>query len=406
MTINTICIFTQSPLCRAPRVVKEANVYARAGYKVTVFGLWSDPDLLKKDRRLLEATIQYKAGVDLLDVTSFKARKIRIVRRIGRELVKGLQIETMAALGYDFKGYLTRLKNEAADLYIGHEELSMALAEQLIKEGKNVAFDFEDWHSMDLLPKDRAYRPLRLIERLERFILTNATYTYTTSQAMALAMCDKYNTKPAKVIYNSFPASERNVITEGAHKDRMDLKLPSLYWFSQVISEGRGLELLFQALKLTKTPCQLHLRGHVAPAYRDFLKSNVPPHVQLFLHEVVPYHVLLSRIMEHDLGIAFEEDYPENKNLTISNKIFHYLQAGVAVLATETAGQKEIANRALKAVCTSTDNPNIMAAKIDGILADTSILEQMKNASWDAGGTTFAFENEEIKLLQFIKLME
>lgn len=371
---------------------------------MTVYGLWHDQTLLDRDKSLLHSTVSYKAGINLLDSNSLYSIKIRVARKIGRELVKRFQIETIAALGYNFDNYLKLLVQEDADLYIGHEEMSMALAEQLLKKGKNVAFDFEDWHSMDLLPQDRAFRPLKLLKRLEDYLLKNSCYAYTTSQIMALSMAKTYNSDPPKVIYNSFPFKERARM-DGMTLDRQDNSKPSLYWFSQVISEGRGLELLLEGLKETKTPMELHLRGAINKSYQLFLENQAPSHVDLYIHLVVPYEDLISRIAEHDLGIAFEETTPESRNLTITNKVFHYLQSGIAILATETAGQNEIAKLAPQAIAIVDTDAKALAFKMDSILSNPELLQTMKKASWEAGQTQFAFENQAEQLKEFINAL-
>lgn len=404
MSIKSICVFTQSPLSKAPRVVKEANVFAEAHYNVTVYGLWHDKDLLEKDKTLLHPKVLYKPGINLLNWNSFTSKRIRLSRKIGRELVKYFNIETMAALGYDFNNYLKLLKDEQADLYIGHEEMSMGLAEQLIKKGHKVAFDFEDWHSRDLLPADRVYRPLKLLAYLESFLLKQATVTYTTSGALANAMANVYDTPVPKVIYNSFLSVQRTTM-DFKNLDRKNLEIPSLYWFSQVISEGRGLELLFESLQRTKTPMQLHLRGDITEAYRNHLLEITPRHVKLFIHRIVPYHQLISRIAEHDLGIAFEETSPESRNLTITNKVFHYLQSGIAILATETGGQNEINDTVPGAICIVERDPETIALKIEQILSNKAYLEHMKKSSWDAGEHRFAFENEVAKLKDIVNAL-
>lgn len=396
-----ICIFTQSPLCKAPRVVKEANCYAKANFKVTVYGLWSNVNLLKSDRALLHSNIIYKAGVNLLDWNSYKSKKIRFNRLLARLLVKHLGVQTHHSLGYDYNEYLMRLLSEQADLYVGHEEMSMALAKDLLEKGKKVAFDFEDWHSTDLLPKDKAYRPIKLLERLEKYILDQASYCYTTSDAMAMVISDYYNSAKPNVIYNSFLASQREQI-DGQYKDVLNHDTPSVYWFSQVISEGRGLELLFDALPLVKTPFQLHLRGSISENYRQDLMEKIPDHVTLYIHELVQPEELISRIAEHDLGIAFEESYPENRNFTISNKVFHYFQSGIPILATETAGQVEIAHKSPNAIKLVNRHPLEVATSLDYILNNRMLLKQMKEKSWQSGGFFFAFEKQEERLLHMI----
>lgn len=399
--MKSICIFTQSPLVSAPRVVKEANVYASLGYKVTVFALWYDKDILEKDRALLHNDIVYKAGVDLLNYTSFASKYSRLKRKIARVLVKHLGIGTFAALGYSFTPYLEKLLMEHADLYIGHEEMSMALSQRLIKKRKIVAFDFEDWHSRDLLPQDRAYRPIKLLEHLEKYLLKKATYTYTTSEVMANAMVATYKSKRPEVVYNSFPSSGRSTM-DHLSKDRQNRKMRSLYWFSQVISEGRGLELLCEALQLTTTPLELHLRGHISEKYHQTLIAMLPDHVALFVHNIVPVEELISRIAEHDIGIAFEETTPESRDYTITNKVFHYLQAGIAVLATHTKGQAEIKALAPEAVCLLEQQPQDIAKVIEELLDQPQKLNEIKLASWKVGQEVFAFENEVLKLKRFV----
>lgn len=397
-----ICIFTQSHVSRAPRVVKEANVYAEAGYKVTVFSTWYDVDLLDSDKSLLHPDVVYKSGIDLLEWDSTYSKIVRFKRAVGRKLVKIFGIQSTASLGYGFNSYLRQLQKEKADRYIGHQEMGMALAKKLILRGKKVAFDFEDWHSKDLLPIDRAYRPLKLLEHLECFLLEKALYTYTTSETMSKAMSTYYKAESPWVIYNSFGASDREFI-DGRSIDIEDHSLPSVFWFSQVIGRGRGLELLLEALSFVKTPFQLHLRGHIAEPYAKLLKLMTPKHIQLYIHTMVPPEELISRIAEHDLGIAFEETMPESRNYTITNKVFHYLQSGIAILATETQGQKEIAKIAPDAICIVEREAKSIALKLDEILSNNVILDKMKKSSWEAGSKHFDFENERYKLLGFIK---
>ena len=398
--LHKICIFTQSPLSGAPRVVKEANVYANNGFDVTVYALWITESGVEKDKTLIDSKIHFKPGIDLRS-NSLKTKYIRLQRRFGRELVKYTKIETLAALGYDFNNYYKKLRAEQADLYIGHEEMSMALSKKLIESKETVAFDFEDWHSKDLLPQDRVYRPLRLLESLEAYLLRHTTYCYTTSDAMGKAMASYYNTEVPSTIYNAFSIKARTQM-DGLYKDKKDKTALSLYWFSQVISEGRGLELLFEALPFTTSPFELHLRGAITQEYRATIENVIPKHVTLYIHDLVPMEELVSRIAEHDLGLAFEETHPESRNYTITNKVFHYLQSGIAILATETAGQMEVADKSDRALRIVERNPKILGNEINNILEDSQRLKFMKSSSKLACENYFSFESMEQKLLSFL----
>ena len=108
---------------------------------------------------------------------------------------------------------------------------------------------------------------------------------------------------------------------------------------------------------------------------------------------------MISRIAEHDIGIAFEETSPPSRNFTITNKIFHYLQAGIGILATKTKGQTEVHNLAPDAIWMLPKNPLKIAQRIDLLLSDLKKIESMKTASWEAGKEVFAFEKEAKKLM-------
>ena len=99
---------------------------------------------------------------------SFRVFYLRSINKISRYLVRFLKLQTRHALGYGYKTYLKRLVKENADLYIGHEEMSLPLIIDLKKKNKKAVFDFEDFHSEDLLPKDRRYRPISLLESYEK----------------------------------------------------------------------------------------------------------------------------------------------------------------------------------------------------------------------------------------------
>ncbi|MDY7023404.1 MAG: glycosyltransferase, partial [Cyanobacteriota bacterium] len=149
-------------------------------------------------------------------------------------------------------------------------------------------------------------------------------------------------TKPT-VIYNSFPWAERSHL-DNQKRDRKNSKYPSLHWFSQTIGPGRGLETLFQALPHLKIPLEIHSRGNCSASTRQWIEQQVSLDWRdyIFIHPTVPNGELLSRIAEHDIGLALEQPEVPSRNLTITNKLFQYLQAGLAVIATDTQGQQEV----------------------------------------------------------------
>jgi glycosyltransferase involved in cell wall biosynthesis len=386
-----IVIFTQSPLSKAPRVVKEANCLVNCGFEVTVFGLWHDEKVLDADFSILSKNISYKAGANLLG-RNFNTYFLRAERRFWRELIKFFDIQTKRSLGYGYSNYLSKLKVENADLYIGHQEMSMALAKDLLQMGYNVAFDFEDYHSHDLLPEDRIYRPIDILKSLERFLLNHAKFCTTTSDVLAKELANTYCSKTPTTVYNSFYNCNDY---EGAN---ISGKIISLVWISQVIGPGRGLDLIIDAVRMSKSQFELTLIGKKDEYYWQKIQKLIPRNLVVHFTDFIPSSEISKKLSEYDLGIAFEESLPLNRDLTITNKIFHYLNSGIAIIATNTKGQIEISNKTENAVVIVEPQAQAIADILDRLFTNRDELKKMKEKSSFYGKSLFDFQNEEVKI--------
>ena len=186
--------------------------------------------------------------------------------------------------------------------------------------------------------------------------------------------------------------------------DRPDRERPSLHWVSQTIGPGRGLDVLAAALHRVETPVALHLRGRPVPGIESELRCQLPPRHTLHLHDLVPPSELTSRIAEHDIGLALEAYAPPSRNLTVTNKILHYLLGGLAVVATDTAGQQEVAAASGEAVqlCQSGDAVSLAQA-IDAFATDPKALKAAQQAALDAARAAFCWEAQVPTLLSSVE---
>ncbi len=402
-----ICILTQSHLCRNPRVVKEARTLSLAGYEVVILTTFTDASLLKEDQELIaDYDIKLKGVVNMIpgQAGKFYRLKERLKRRLAGELIARTRIETPYALGYDYRANLKAAIQEKADLYTCHQEISTVIGCRLLQRGFKVAFDLEDWYSHDLLPEANRTRPLNLLEKCETYALKHSPLVYTTSQAMAEAMAEFAGSEVPKVLHNVFPLAERELL-DGRQKDRNDLGRPSIHWYSQTIGPGRGLEFLVEALRDVDTPVDLHLRGNLFGDFGIRLKKLFPDKKghRLHFHQLVPHNELLSRIAEHDIGLATEEYQPDSRNLTITNKILQYLLAGIAVVASDTAGQQEVAAQAPAAVSLYENNDKDSLVKaLNRFLDDREKLKRAKATALQRAKETFCWEKQEGFLLEWI----
>ncbi len=398
-----ILIIIIGHLCNAPRPQKEADVLANAGYDVTIGGIWFDPEFVKRDRLLIKnKKWRFEAIVDFQPHRRINNWFVRLRSRIAREKFRIFGLFSPALLGYGTEEILKYAQRFKADLTIVHSEAGLWVGSQLLDQGYKVGVDFEDWFSEDLLPEARLCRPINKLKSFEKRLINECAYCLTTSKAMAEAMAKAYSSRTPTVIYNTFPWQERSHL-DGKIGDRQNLDLPSIHWFSQTIGQGRGLEILFQALPHINQPIEIHLRGNYPESSRQWLEPQIPQQWRdrLFIHATVPNHELLSRISEHDIGLALEVNNIPSRNLTITNKIFQYLQAGLAVIATNTEGQSEILNEYPEAGKIIPSHDAIaLASAINNLVNDPQKLAATKKTALLAAQDQLNWENQENTILR------
>ena len=394
-----ILILTSAHLCRNPRVVKEATTLGAAGYDVTVMSLSVQSRFERMDQELMRelpfkrVTIDYSADSASIRIADFFQRG---ATWITRRLCRVLGVETAQTLG-PASTLLRFARSFPADLTIVHTEIPIWAAQYLIRDGRRVAVDVEDWYSEDLLYADRQSRPIKLLRHAEEAALRQAVYSSATAQSMADALTTAYQCPPPIVIRNSFPLQSRSRVDTPATTGA-----PSFIWFSQTIGPGRGLELFFAAWARTKQPSKVYLLGDERPGYRQKLLNRLPPARRGDLHFIplVTPEQLPRKLAEFDIGLALEPRWPLNRNITITNKILQYMNAGLAVIATDTAGQKEVMAAAPDCGLLITAHETTeYAQQLDALLGDRARLRATQFAARAAAEREFCWERETPRLL-------
>ncbi len=399
-TAPVILILTSGPLCRNPRVLKEACTLGTSGFDVTVMTVANLARFEVYDREILRNAPFKKIALDHFS-SGWISRNAALASRLGTWLARravrfGLQ--SANALGPACS--LGRMARKfPADLTIVHTELPLHIGHKLLARGRRVAADFEDWHSQDLLPAEQTARPLRLIREAERGLMQRSAYTSTTSHAMAMALQTAYGGERPVVLTNSFPLQPDPARLP--HKG-----LPAFFWFSQTIGPGRGLELFIAAWRQTAQSSRLCLLGDISSGYREKLMQQLAPPQQArveFLHIAAPEE-LPSIIARHDIGLALEPSLPPNKDCTISNKILQYFNAGLGVIASDTAGQREAMGHAPGAGHMVTlGETGALVRLLDELIADHTGRAAMGAAARHAAEQIYCWEKEAPRLVATVE---
>jgi len=382
-----ILILSSGPACRNPRPLKEACALQAAGCSVTLMARAFNPH-----NQALDEHLAHEGGFHRHFIPEDSSLATRGGTWLARRLCAA-GIGRIQALG-QHRRLLEAAERHPADLTIVHTEIPFWIGLRLLRQGRRVAADIEDWHSEDLLPAARRYRPLRLLRRLERDLLHKASYCSTTSGVLSTALQQRYEGQAAEVITNSFTLQPEPDLSQRQGP-------PALFWYSQTLGPGRGLEPFLKAWAEDASESRLVLLGEPVQGYPDRLRSLLPPskRQRLEFRGLVPPSELPGLIATHDVGLALEEPTPESRRLTITNKILQYLNAGLAVIASDTEGQKEVFARSPGiGALIRLDSPDTMREAIRGLLHSRETLREAQTQARSLARGHYNWEREAIRL--------
>jgi len=182
---------------------------------------------------------------------------------------------------------------------------------------------------------------------------------------------------------------------------------PSLYWFSQTIGPGRGLEAVIEAVGRMRLPAHLHLRGVCSQGYQNTLEAlagRIGMKDRLHLHPPASPEQMAVLAAGHDLGLALELNQPPNRALCLTNKIFTYLLAGIPVLLSRTPAQERLAPElGPAAILVNLADPGALAVRLDAFFADAEQQRSARSCAWQLGQERFNWDVEQRTFLGSVR---
>lgn len=336
-----ICLITPGHIATNPRLVKEAEALLEAGYMVHViftqymdYLLTDDEQLLLKYPGLTYNRLSWVKKKNLLRISSGVIQKLS--QGLLKAFTKCTTLHKIMLNRHYLWQYRQALKIEA-DLYIAHNSGALAIAADAARK-KNVRFGFdaEDFHREEGL--SNAER--ESLVHIENQYMPLASHLTSASTLIGKAY-EKIYLKKFITILNVFPKQQFKKKTE---EKRRALQL---FWFSQTIGTGRGLENIIEAISLLedKSPV-LHLLGDVSLKMKveieQFLLNKGLKKENLIFYDPVFPDKIFEMAANFDIGIAAELSVPLNRNICLTNKIFTYIQAGLAVAVSDTSAQADL----------------------------------------------------------------
>lgn len=381
--------------------MKEADALHEAGFVVRVVAGDSTTRVRPFDDLILAGAPWRVTRV------SIGARPLRLARRIRQEVARRAlewEIGDLRATVWAHSAISISLAKaasaEPADLYIGHCLAALpAVAWSARYHGAKFGFDAEDDHLGELMSAEE--NPLEFVirQRIEAHFLPQCDYLTAASPGIVQAYRDRYGVTMTPIL-NVFPLAEAPPSERRAHVGN-EL---SLYWFSQTIGPGRGLEQFIISMGKMRCSAVLSIRGSDFLGYSARLKALAAEAGVADAIRILPSaspSEMVRLAAQHDVGLSLELNTPPCRAICLTNKIFTYLLAGIPTLLSDTPAQRELALELGQAArVASLTSPDLMAEVLDSWASDAKSYSAASSEAWRLGRTKF---NWDIEKKRFIK---
>ena len=405
-----ICLIGAANPSNNPRLLREADLLSQK-HDVRVVCQGSSQATAEADARLLARRSWRLQRVDhpradwqtsdTLRWEHLRSVLARSRRRLAYEAFRCARTTTLAE--YSVCASYPDLRRlalaEPADWFIAHAQPALPVAAAAARRwNARLGFDCED-----LLAEtgDSFSEANRLIEHK---YLHRCDYITVTSSTMADQLAKTYKLPPPVVLYNVFPLSLAEGLLPPAQREPHPRL--RLHWISQTIGADRGLEDAFEACAGLASQVEIHLRGRASEQQRTEMMAlaeqwGVAECVTF--HPIIDHDDLIRSMAEYDVGLALERPENRNYNLTVTNKLFSYMLAGLALAATNTPGQREVMDQAPGAgFLYSPGDPKGLRSALEFWIKDRQELLHARQAAWDAARSRFCWDIEQKTLLELL----
>jgi hypothetical protein len=393
-----ITVVTAGHLATCPRMVKAADALHGVGYDVRVISTSQTPWATAADRELI-ARRRWRWEAIAHDRTSapFRWFSTGVRQRVAEAIAhRGVHIAphrlATAAFSRMHAELVRAILREPCDFIYGGTSGALAAVEEAAREsGTPFGLDIEDFHCGE--HDTSSWGALRdgLAARIIAEAVRGARFVTAGSAAIGRACEERFAIQPL-TINNVFPLPDAPTPARTSG----DLRL---YWFSQTVGAGRGLEEVIAAAGRARLRAELHLRGVVAGEYLTTLRSRAAataPALRIVHHAPEHPDTVVAGCRAFDVGLAVEQGVPLNRALGLPNKTLTYPLAGLAMVLTNTVGQRPVADDLGDDAVVY--EPGEIDRLADGLLhwaGDRRALGRAKDAAWEAARRRWHWEHPQ-----------
>jgi glycosyltransferase involved in cell wall biosynthesis len=209
------------------------------------------------------------------------------------------------------------------------------------------------------------------------------------------------------VVINNYPpkSNKKSLFDRDKTRNKNKFNNKVIFLYQGVMSEGRGIDNIIKSvsyLKNTKGLIILLVGGtHEQHQKLNKLININSPCIRLL--SPVTHEKLQELIAACDVGIVSYINTCLNNYYCAPNKLYEYLQNGLAILGVNFPDVESIIHEYNVGVTCNFTDPIDIAKKIDWFIENKETLLEMKNCANLIPKELFSWESEEIKLINLYK---
>jgi glycosyltransferase involved in cell wall biosynthesis len=399
--MKKLCLIGSGQPSRNPRLVRDANILAAAGYEVVVI----TPQIVQRTIAY-DAEITKEAKWKYLSINIFQSHYnrihwnyVRLRHFVSKLFLSWLSNENIIGNSCDyFNVELSIMAAEVnADLYIAYQQITLPAAVWAARKvHSRFAVDIHD------LLADSLSEPVYIIRNIEERYLSQCVYISTMSAVAAERIQKLYILSEQPIVLHNTPSlSEReNVLSP---EQRSTSKIISIYWFGQTIGYHSRADQVIRAMPLLIKPIKLVLRGHPDVVFVNnviALAQELGVSDYLEILPVASPQDMVKLAAEHDILLGSQPGEDLFHQMAIGNKVFTGMIAGLALALTDTIAYRSLLTEFPNCGFLFPDENEVeFAKKINELIQNPEILQSMKIDCWHLAESHFNWEQESKKLI-------
>jgi len=264
-------------------------------------------------------------------------------------------------------------------------DLDTLLPNHLMHKLKNIPLVYDAHEYFTGVP-ELEHRPFvrKIWKLIERMIVPRLKNMVTVNDSMAELYQKEYGITP--LVIRNIPLSIEE--TADPKPTRKDFNLPDdkriILLQGAGININRGAEEAVLAMQYTSNALLLIIGdGDVLPTLKTMVSENDLQDKVSFIPRQSA-RTLAQYTSLADLGISLDKDTNINYRLSLPNKIFDYIKAGVPILASPLPEVKKIITRFNCGMLIENHDPQHIASCFNRMLDDPAFLQKCRTNAWQA----------------------